>query len=112
MPPTNSSTEFYSINGLLRVTLLESENRIQMQTFRNSIWRFIDNAHATTISEETRSGAVRAWAWYIEASIWSIIAMTLSGIWLGVTARWNFGWTRVSLAAGCAAFVALYWLER
>ena len=104
--------EFYSINGLLRVTLLESENRIQMQTFRNSIWRFIDNAHATTISEETRSGAVRAWAWYIEASIWSLIAMTLSGLWLGVTARWNFGWTRVSLAAGCAAFVALYWLER
>jgi hypothetical protein len=105
-------TEFYSINGLLRATLLESQHRLQTQTFRNSIWRFIDNAHATTISEETRSSAVRAWAWYIELSIWSLVAMTLSGLWLGVTARWNFRWTRVSLAAGSAAFVVLYWMER
>src|SRR4051794_23411293 len=72
-------TEFYSVNGMLRVTLLENEHRIQTQTFRNSIWRFIDNAHATTISEEARGGSVQAWAWYIELSIWSLIAMTLSG---------------------------------
>ena len=105
-------TEFYSVNGMTRVTLLENEHRAQIQTFRNSIWRFIDNAHATTISENARGAAVRAWACYIELSIWSMIAMALSGIWLGVTARWNFVWTRISLAAGCAAFVALYWLER
>ena len=105
-------TEFYSINGMTRVTLLENEHRAQIQTFRNSIWRFIDNAHSTTISEDARGGAVQAWAWYIELSIWSLIAMALSGVWLGVTARWNFRWTRVSLAAGCAVFLALYWLER
>ena len=105
-------TEFYNVNGLTRVTLLEDEHRAQIQTFRNNIWRFIDNAHATTISEDARGGAVQAWAWYIELSIWSLIAMALSGIWLGITARWNFRWTRISLAAGCAAFVALYWLER
>src|SRR5438874_2598909 len=32
--------DFYSVNGLTRVTLLEHERRAQVQTFRNSIWRF------------------------------------------------------------------------
>jgi len=105
-------TEFYSVNGMTRVTLLESERRAQIQTFRNSIWRFIDNAHATTIGEQSRSTAVRLWAWYIELSIWSLVLMALSGVWLGVTARWKFRWTRVSLAAGFAAFVVLYWVAR
>ena len=105
-------TEFYSVNGLVRVTLLEGERRIQIQTFRNSIWRFIDNAHATTIGEGMRDGAVRAWAWYIELSIWSLIAMSVSGVWLGLRGRWNYRWTRVSLAAGCVAYAALYLLEK
>ena len=105
-------TDFYSVNGLLRVTLLESEHRIQIQTYRNSIWRFIDNAHATTIGESHRDGAVMAWAWYIEFSIWSLIAMALSGLWLGLSTRWNWRWTRISLAAGCLVFMTLYWLEK
>jgi hypothetical protein len=105
-------SDFYSVNGLVRVTLLSGEQRIQIQTFRNSIWRFIDNAHATTIAEPGRDGAVRAWAWYIEFSIWSLIAMSLSGAWLGLSTRWNYRWTRVSLAAGVAIFAALYWLEK
>jgi hypothetical protein len=111
-PANQLVAEFYSVSGMVRATLLEGERRVQIQTFRNSIWRFIDNAHATTIAEEGRDAALRAWAWYIELSIWSLIAMGLSGLWLGVAARWNFRWTRISLVAGCAAFAALYWLER
>jgi hypothetical protein len=105
-------TDFYSVNGLVRVTALPGEHRIQVQTFRNSIWRFMDNAHATTIAETKRDGAVLAWAWYIEFSIWSLIAMSLGGLWLGISSRWNYRWTRVSLAAGCLVFVTLYWLEK
>ena len=104
--------DMYSVNGLVRATVLDKSSQLRVETYRNSIWRFFDNAHATTISEKTGDNAVHAWAWYIELSIWSLVAMTLSGVWLGVTSRWNFRWTRVSLAAGCAAFVALYWLER
>jgi hypothetical protein len=105
-------TDFYSVNGLTRVTLIEHEHRAQVQTYRNSIWRFLDNAHATTLGERSQSAAVHVWAWYIELSIWSLAAMALTGAWLGVSTRWKFRWTRVSLAAGCAAFVLLYWLER
>lgn len=105
-------TELYSVNGMMRITLFESERRAQIQNYRNSIWRFLDNAHATTIGEQSRSAVVHAWAWYIELSIWSLVLMSLSGLWLGVTARWNFRWTRVSLATGSAAFVILYLVAR
>ena len=105
-------TDFYSVNGLVRVTFFEAEHRIQVQTWRNSIWRFIDNVHATTIGEEGRATALRAWAWYIELSIWSLIAMSISGMWLGLVSRWRFLWARVSFAAGCLAFAAFFILER
>jgi hypothetical protein len=104
-------TDFYSVNGRVRVTLFEAEHRIEVETRRNSIWRFIDNAHATTIPEQA-GGATRAWAWYIEFSIWALIGMSLSGIWLGMVSRWRFIWARVSFAAGCAVFLALFFLER
>jgi hypothetical protein len=104
--------EFYSPNGMVRATLVPGEQKVQVQTFRNSIWRFIDNVHATTIAEQGDDRAVRAWAWYIEFSIWSLIAMALSGTWLGLRIRWNWRWTRVSLFAGAAAFLVLYWLEK
>jgi hypothetical protein len=105
-------TDFNSINGRVRATLFESEHRVEVRTFRNSIWRFIDNAHATTISQRKRDSVVLAWAWYIEFSIWSLALMAISGVWLGVASRWNSGWTRASLAAGAAAFLILYYLER
>lgn len=104
--------EFYSPNGLERATLVDGERRVEVQTFRNSIWRFIDNVHATTIAETSNDRALRAWAWYIEFSIWSLIAMSLGGVWLGAAVRWNYRWTKVALAAGSVAFVALYWMEK
>lgn len=104
--------EFYSVNGVVRATLLSGERQLRVETFRNSIWRFVDNAHATTIAEEGGDAAVRAWAWYIEFSIWSLIAMAATGLWLGLRTRWNYRWTKVAFAAGSAVFLALYWMEK
>src|ERR1051326_2038172 len=60
--------DFYSVNGLVRATLLEPERQLQVETRRNSIWRFFDNAHATTIQETAYDWAPGIWAWYIELS--------------------------------------------
>jgi len=60
--------EFYSVNGLVRATLLEGEGQLRVETRRNSIWRFFDNAHALTI-QESASDWRRAPGWYIELSI-------------------------------------------
>ena len=104
--------DFYSVNGLVRVTLLETEGQLRVETLRNSIWRFIDNAHATTIQETASEWAPSAWAWYVEISIWSLMLMALTGMWLGITARWNYWWTKAALAAGTAAFFIFYVVEK
>ncbi len=104
--------DFYSVNGLVRATLLEGESRVQVETRRNSIWRFIDNAHATTIQESASDWSTGAWAWYIELSIWSLMVMALSGLWLGLTTRWPFWWTKASLLAGTVSFAIFYWVQK
>ncbi len=104
--------DFYGPNGLVRATLLEPPGELRVETYRNSIWRFFDNVHATTIRDQSTSPTVRGWAWYIECCIWSMIFMTLSGVWLGVSARWQFRWSRVALASGVFVFAVMYWLER
>jgi hypothetical protein len=104
--------DFYSVNGLVRVTLLETEGQLRVETLRNSIWRFIDNAHATTIQETASEWAPSAWAWYVEISIWSLLLMAFTGMWLGITSRWNYWWTKAALAAGTAAFFVFYVVEK
>jgi hypothetical protein len=104
--------DFYSVNGHVQVTLLEAEHKLLIQTSQNSIWGYLVGLHATTIADETTDNAVRVWEWYMELLIWSLTFMALSGVWLGISTRWHWRWTRISLAAGCAAFAALYLLER
>ncbi len=104
--------DFYSVNGLVRVTVLEAEGMLRVETLRNSIWRFFDNAHATTIQETARDWAPSVWAWYIEISIWSLIAMALTGLWLGLASRWNLWWTKASFVAGTLAFAVFYMVEK
>ncbi|MCU1325922.1 MAG: hypothetical protein JWN34_1292, partial [Bryobacterales bacterium] len=104
--------DFYSVNGLVRMTLLEGAGQLQVETLRNSIWRFFDNAHATTLQESATHWAPKAWAWYIEISIWSLMLMALTGTWLGLTTRWNFWWTKASFAAGTVAFAVFYVVQK
>lgn len=104
--------DFYSVNGLVRATLLDSERQIRVETRRNSLWRFFDNAHATTIQETGSGWATRCWAWYIELSIWSLVLLALSGAWLGLTTRWRYWWTKAALAAGTLGFAIFYWVQK
>ena len=104
--------DFYSANGLVRATLDEKAGSLRVETYKNSIWRFIDNVHATTVGEKTSAAAVRAWAWYIEISIWSLIFMVLTGVWLGLGERRRYLWTWISFADGAVAFATVYALER
>jgi hypothetical protein len=83
-----------------------------VETRRNTIWRFFDNAHATTIQEAASDWAPGAWAWYIELSIWSLMVMALTGVWLGMTTRWPFWWTKASLGAGTLGFAIFYWVQK
>ncbi len=103
---------FYSVNGLKRVTVLEDRHQIRIETLRNSVWRFVDNLHATTIAERTSGWAIRAWAWYIEFSIWCLLAMVLTGLWMGLRARFPYRLGQAAFLVGLGAAAALFILVR
>lgn len=104
--------DFYSVNGLVRATLIEPAGRLEIETRRNSIWRFFDNAHATTIQETATDWAPMVWSWYIELAIWSLMFMALTGTWLGLTTRWNYWWTKASFLAGTLGFAVFYMVQK
>ncbi|MCG6924557.1 MAG: hypothetical protein LJF30_04495 [Acidobacteria bacterium] len=55
---------------------------------------------------------VRAWAWYLELSIWSLLLMALSGVYLWLSTRPRHRWARVSLVVGTLVLVGFYWVVR
>jgi hypothetical protein len=108
----NLTFGLYGPSGVRVVTLLEKENRIRIESRRTNIWHYFDNLHATYPMARTTDLRVRMWSWYTEFSIWSLIFMSLTGVWLWLASRPRYLWAGVSFAAGSGAFLLLYALTR
>lgn len=104
--------DFYTLNGIHHVTLLESERRLRIEAERTNLWFFLDNAHATTQGGNPPDWRVRWWGYYNEVAIWCLLAMGVSGVYLWLASRPGFRWAQISLAAGGAAFLVLFFLSR
>ena len=103
---------FHTVNGLRRVTVLEKENRLLVATERLSLAKTLNALHATVPRWAAPDLRVRLWAYYMEMAIWSLIGMSLSGVYLWLAVRPGSRWGQVSFGAGSAAFLVLYWLTR
>lgn len=108
----NLTFTFYSANGTQRVTVLEKENRLKIEKRRNTIWQFFNNLHATTMNVNTADLRVRLWTLYTEFSIWSLIGMALSGMYLWLASRPGLRWAQAAFAAGAGIFILLYVVTR
>jgi hypothetical protein len=106
------SFTMYSANGPRIVTLLEKEHQVRIDSRKNSIWHFFENVHATTPREATHDMRERLWSWYTELSIWSLILMAASGVYLWLASRPAHRWGQISFVAGSGAFIVLYALTR
>ena len=104
--------DFYTMNGIHRVTVLEKENRLRVEPAPNNLWHFLNNMHSVTINNRSPYTRMRLWAWYNEFAIWSLIAMALSGTYLWLASRPAFRWAQFSFAAGSAVFIVLYVVTR
>ena len=107
----NLAFAYYTHNGPRRVTVLEKEHRLRLAIHQSGMWSFFDNLHGTA-SRSAKDWRVQLWAWYNEFSIWSLIAMAISGVYLWFASRPGFLWARISFAAGAGAFVLLYFIAR
>ena len=100
--------DFYNINGIYRVVVLERENRLRIEEIRNSLAIFLEDMHAITIGDRQAPRLIRAWAFYNEFAIWCLLAFVVSGVYLWLSAQARTWWAWGSLATGTAAFAALW----
>lgn len=108
----NLQLDFYSPNGMRRIVVLEKENKIRIENNPVGVWDFISRMHATTIRAEAIDWRMRLWTWYTEFSIWSLITMALSGLYLWLASRPSYKWAIVSFAVGSGSFLVLWVLTR
>jgi len=111
-PRNNVAFNLYSANGVRTVTLLEKENRLRVEARRNNLGHFFDNLHSATMNYPHAAWSMRMWTWYTEFSIWSLVFMSVTGVYLWLASRPGYGWARISFAAGSGLFLLLYAITR
>lgn len=102
---------YYTPNGPRRVTVMEKENELRISTRTENIWHFFDNLHATA-NRSPLDWRLKLWSYYNEMSVWSLIIMALTGVYLWLCTRPQYVWAQVSFAVGTVATLAVYWIGR
>ncbi len=104
----NLTFRLFSVNGNQLITVLEREGRVKIETRRANLLAFVNILHATTLRSRVDDLPVRLWKYYNEFSIWALIVMALSGVYLWVASRPRYRLAQVSMVAGGVVFAALY----
>jgi hypothetical protein len=107
-PENDLLLDFYNINGIWRVVVLEREHRLRIEEIRNGLGIFLGDAHAATTGDDEAPSLVRAWAFYNEFAMWCLLAFCGSGVYLWLTAQARSWWAWASLATGTVSFAAVW----
>jgi hypothetical protein len=99
--------DFYQVNGLTRVVV--QDDKLSFEESRVDVFEYLNRIHATTIRNPSPDWRVRAWVWYNELAVWSLLGMTFTGILLWWTLRLRHKGALVAAVLGTAAFLAIYW---
>lgn len=97
---------------LWNIVVLEDESRLRLEKAPFDVWQYLFDLHEMTPSSPQPDWRTRAWAWYEEFTIWSLILMALSGVYLWLTSRPKWRWAQLSAAAGFVALLAIFFLRR
>jgi hypothetical protein len=111
-PDNHLLLDFYNINGIYRVVVLEEENRLRVEHIRNGNWLFLEDIHAATTGDAEAPGLIRAWAFWNEAGLWALLGFCASGVWLWLATKPRFVWAWACLAAGVLSFAAMWRIFR
>jgi hypothetical protein len=103
---------FGDANGSHRVTVLEKEGRLRIETIRNSFGIYLDTLHGRTASFHAGDWRMQLWSDYNEFAMWCLLTMIASGFAMFLAARARNRSAQISLVAGCCLFAALYFWSR
>ena len=104
----NLQLDFYNINGIYRVVVLERDGMLSIEEIRNSLPLFLGDLHAATTGDAEAPLLMRIWGIYNEVAMWFLLAFVVSGAYLWLSAQARTWWAWGSLAAGVVSFAALW----
>ena len=107
-PDNHLLLDFYNVNGIHRVVVLEEEHRLRVEEIRNNTALFLGDIHAATPGDGEAPPLIRAWAWWNEVGMWTLLGFCLSGLWLWLSTRPRYRWAWVSITAGVASLAVLW----
>jgi hypothetical protein len=90
------------------ILVLENQGKIEMTTQPFDLWQYLFHLHEMTPGWAHPDLRTQLWAYYMECSIWSLILMSLSGVYLWLVSRPKHRLALVSFATGSAIFVLFY----
>ena len=103
---------YYTPNGRRRLVLLEAENQIRIEAVRTSVWSFLNSLHVATFRHSQPAWQLKMWGIYNEFSIWSVLFLTLTGVYLWLATRPQLIWARYTLAASSGVCMIYYVVVR
>ena len=72
--------DFYNINGIYRVTVLERERKLRIDDVRNKTATFVNDLHTVTLNDDEAPRLVRVWGYYNAFAMWCLLGFGASGV--------------------------------
>ena len=107
-PENDLLLDFYNINGIWRVVVLEREQRLRREEIRNGTGYFLSDVHAMTPGDAEAPRLVRLWALYNEGAMWCLLGFCGSGMYLWLSAPGRNRWAWACLAVSTSALAGLW----
>ena len=103
---------FYGPNGVVHASVLEEQKQLHVEIDRSTLGEYANSMHALVLPNAGPQWMVRLWSVYLELSIFTLLFMVVTGVWLWLGTRPRLLWAQAFFAVGTIAFVALYLLGR
>jgi hypothetical protein len=100
--------DFYNINGIHRVTVLERARTLRIEDVHNGPGTFLNDLHGVTLNDDEAPRLVRVWGYYNAFAMWCLLGFCASGVYLWLTAQARSWWAWTSLAAGTLTMASLW----
>jgi hypothetical protein len=101
-----------TLNRVHNIVVLEEKSQLRVTTQTLDTWDFLFRLHELTMHHAAPDWKTQLWAIYIELSIWSLMLMSIGGVYLWLASRPKLRWAQMSFAAGLISFIALWTLTR
>lgn len=99
---------YFTPNGDRRILLLERENLLRIERTPRALGGFLNLMHMQTSRTHNPGWEVHLWGAYNQFSLWAVIFMTVSGLYMWLATRPRMAWALWTLGLGAALTVALY----